>query len=362
MKLPPDSPQAELIRSAIKRVAVGPDRGRDISRAEARQIGTHILRGETDPLQAAVFLIALRMKRESMEEYIGLFDALQEAITPVAANVEQLYCLADPFDGFLRTNTVTPFIAPVLAACGMPALMHGVESVGPKYGVTAQQVYRMAGIDTGISQQAAVPAIERAGWCYIDQSQYAPELYALRELRDRVVKRTAITTLERLLMPLQGQAETHMVLGYVHRAYPEIYATLAQHAGYNSILLFKGVEGGLAPAMNKPQRRYFVQSASPLPIRRCKQVIEQLPVFCHSNAAPKMDGRSELAVRQCLQQGVTTLSGEHGMARNSLCMAAAHILHAHGHANSFPAAVVKVQNSLDNGLAKAHFDILKDRY
>ena len=35
-----------------------------------------ILNGEIDEVQAAIFLIALRMKRETMEEHIGILEAL----------------------------------------------------------------------------------------------------------------------------------------------------------------------------------------------------------------------------------------------------------------------------------------------
>ena len=47
--------------------------------------------------------------------------------------------LADPFDGYVRNVSMTPFIPAVLAACGLNSVMHGVETVGPKHGVTAHR-------------------------------------------------------------------------------------------------------------------------------------------------------------------------------------------------------------------------------
>ena len=44
------------------------------------------------------------------------------------------------------------------------------------------------------------PAI---GWCYIDQSAYIPALHGLVELRDTMVKRTCISTLEVVLKTAQ---------------------------------------------------------------------------------------------------------------------------------------------------------------
>jgi len=124
------------MREAIQKIAVGPDRGRDIDRADAESVMRAILAGEIEEVQTAVFLIALRMKRESLGEFLGLFDAMQDSVQTVQASVEELYCLADPFDGYVRTITMTPFIAPVLAACGLPALMargYGAQGLSPRW-------------------------------------------------------------------------------------------------------------------------------------------------------------------------------------------------------------------------------------
>ena len=78
-----------------------------------------ILTGHVDDIQAAVLLIALRMKRESIDEFLGLFDALQENCKSIIANAKEVFCLADPFDGYSRTVTMTPFVPAVLASQGL---------------------------------------------------------------------------------------------------------------------------------------------------------------------------------------------------------------------------------------------------
>jgi len=203
--------------------------------------------------------------------------------------------------------------------------------------------------------------LEQLGWAYADQSRYAPKLYALESLRDRIVKRSALTTLERLLMPIKATDSTHLVLGYVHKAYPEIYATVAQAAGYDSTLLLKGVEGGLAPALNKPLRQFFFTGELPTDVADEKAVIESHLLFTADSAALNaQDG--EASVKQCLSVGLAVLDGRddsyHATARESLSIAVGHILYAHGRAISLSEAVVKVQNCLDNGSAKECFNSL----
>ena len=53
----------ENIKSVIQRIATGPELSKNISREEAKRTMTDILNGKIDPVQSAIFLIALRMKR-----------------------------------------------------------------------------------------------------------------------------------------------------------------------------------------------------------------------------------------------------------------------------------------------------------
>ena len=62
------------MRSIIQRIATGPEFSKDIPRDEARRGMRLVLDGAVDPARAAVFLIALRMKRETDDENLGILD------------------------------------------------------------------------------------------------------------------------------------------------------------------------------------------------------------------------------------------------------------------------------------------------
>jgi len=352
---------ADLVEDVIRRIAVGPDRGKDISADEAERVMKAVLNTELDPIQVGIFLIALRMKRESVQEFQGIFSALQSSITERQLPISDLYCLADPYDGYLRNIPATPFVPAVLAACGMPALICGVHSVGPKHGITAHKVFKLAGINCRRSTAEAAAVIEAGGWCYLDQAQYASQLNALNEFRDTIVKRTAITTLERLLMPIKAE-NTHLVLGYVHKAYPEIYSTIASFAGYSSAMLTKGVEGGFVPALNKPMRSFmfdFMSDSKRNTNEVTEKAINEIPnELTSKSAAPIADEDSIKAVRQCLDMGLESLAGKANPLRNSIVVASAQIISAYDQQLSFTLAVEKVQNCLDNGSAQARFQSL----
>ena len=68
----------ELIHSIIQRIATGPEMSKNISLEESRQGMQAILNNEIDDVQSAIFLIAMRMKRETMDENVGILMALIE--------------------------------------------------------------------------------------------------------------------------------------------------------------------------------------------------------------------------------------------------------------------------------------------
>ena len=63
----------DIIRRSIQKVATGPEYSKDLSYDEAYQMMTKILQGSVDPVQTAIILIALRMKRESDDENLGYY-------------------------------------------------------------------------------------------------------------------------------------------------------------------------------------------------------------------------------------------------------------------------------------------------
>ena len=351
---------AALLRSVIQRVATGPELSKDIAREDARQALRLILEGAADPVQAGVLLIALRMKRETDEETLGVLDAVLETTERVTADVDEVVDLADPYDGFTRTLPVSPFLPAVLAACGVPTVAHGVRAMGPKFGVTTHQVLAAGGrpVDLDPARAAARLADAACEWAYVDQREFHPKLYALTDLRTRIVKRQVLTTVEVLAKPVCGRRRTHLVTGYVHKPYPRIYAMLARAAGFDSALIVRGVEGGVAPSLRATGRAYRYEDGGAEAAVDLRAgdfgLAEGLypPQLASVHDAP-FD--AEAAARATCAQGLAALRGEAGPMRDNLvCAAAAILWHLRRH-DTLRAAADAVRAALDDGRAYARF-------
>lgn len=348
------------LRSLLEKIATGPELSKDVSLDEAYSGMRLVLKDEANPVQAGLFLIALRMKRETNEELLGLQKALLEAAQHVEVAVDELVEIADPFNGYTRGLPISPFVAPLLAACGVPTVCHGVKAVGPKYGITHYNVFSAMGCDVELSmlevaERLADPEI---GWAYIDQSVSCPSLHRLIELRDLMVKRTCLTTLEVALRPFSARRNTHLVTGYVHKPYPPIYTMLARQAGYQSAMIVRGVEGGVISSLQQPSKVVAYRQDGADEEKRIEPEIvgicdaEHRAVPIPEKAFQEKGGAIDtvVAATEAAKAGLAALKGERGLAYDSLVYCAALLLN-HVKQKPIQQCAQTVRNALDSGSA-----------
>lgn len=358
----------QVMHSIIQRIATGPELSKDIAREEAYLGMKAILDGQIDPVQCGIFFIALRMKRETDDENKGVLDAILEATHRVTAPVDEVVDIADPYDGYNRCLPAAPFLPPLLAELGVPAVNHGVDKVGPKYGVTARHVLAAAGVNVDLDPESAAARLAdpNLGWTYIDQARFCPKLHDLVPLRGKIIKRQAVTTVEVAARPIAGRRHTHFVTGYVHKPYPPVYAMLARHAGFDSALIIRGVEGGVIPSLRQPGKYYWFHdrgeeveadiNPQALGIESSVRAVplpEDLPKSERASDEVAIMVDVQATARAAAEAGMAALSGQRGPTYDSLVLGAALILHHVGRARSLSEAAEQVRAVLDSGKAAA---------
>ena len=358
----------KTMTSIIQRVATGPQMSKSISYDEARA-GMHLVLAElADPIQSAVFLIGLRVKRETDDENKGVLQGIRDNTKTVVADVDELVDIADPYNGYGRSLPSSPFLPVLLAEAGAPAVSHGIETVGPKFGVTHNQVLQAAGVSVELTGEEAGKQISNPeiGWAYVDQSSFCPSLFGLADFRKRIVKRAAISTAEVLTGPVRGRKKTHLLTGYVHNEYPPIYTMLARHSGFDSALLLRGTEGGVTPSLRKRGEfvRYWEQGedtvveADPAEIG-IEQVNRLVPI--PPALLPKKDrefgpdeNNAEIA-KLAAKEGLAALEGKNSPTSDALLYSASLTLWHLGRYDSVPDAAFVVREILSSGTTVERF-------
>jgi anthranilate phosphoribosyltransferase len=351
----------------LARIATGPRMGKDLSADEARDGIELVLTGEVDAAQAAVFLIALRMKLETHDELRGILRGLRAHTRVAEAEVTDLADLADPYNGYVRHLPATPFLPAVLAAAGLPAVLYGRMAQGPKWGLTAHRVLAACGLGAPASPEEAARRVADPdrGWAYLDLEAFCPHLADLDALRAQIVKRPCLSLLEKLLAPVRAR-RTHLIVGYTHRGYEEILDALCREGIYASMLAPRGVEGGVIPSV--AARRVGARSApgqrGPSPLAEHAFDPAAAGVQAAERAEPLPSSSSELPSEEMLDAwaaaardaGRAALRGQENVMRRALVFAAASILHHVGREPGIEGAAARAAAAIDTGAALAHFE------
>lgn len=384
----------------IGRIATGPTLSKDLSRDEARDAMSLILGGDADPAQAAAILIALRMKRETTGELLGVLDALRAAAVRATVPapdqipdqiadqiadqipVDDLVDMAEPYNGYVRHLPAAPFVPAVLAACGVPCVLHGCRDAGPKWGVTGHRILAAAGARVDAAPAEAAERVARAGWAYVDLPRFCPPLAALARLRSLIVKRPCLSLLEKLIAPITPPPgkRIHLWVGYAHREYPEILERLARDAGYASMLAVRGVEGGVTTSTagrvkgarfvaGGPLEDVTIDAAEALGSITVQRMPElppsddiSEPHGTHPDPDDEGAGRTPSPARvaawaeAAAAAGRAALDGKLGPTADMLVLAAAAMLRHLGRVSDLTAGAALARAALTSGSARARFE------
>jgi len=230
---------------------------KDLTEAEAEDGLALVLDHAVSEARAAVFLIASRMKIETLEETRGFYRALDQTTLKRTVNLDTLLQVADAFDGFVRVPQFGFYVIPVLSAMGLPAFGLSALPTPPKRGVTYEDLlinHYGARADHTLEQRAAL--IEQFGFGYLGTAQCHPKLESLRDLRVEIVKRTTLATLEKMLMPLKAK-RTLLATNYFHPGYETAMLEVAKMSGFDTALIGNGMEGGTLYGVHKQAKVYI---------------------------------------------------------------------------------------------------------
>ena len=176
------------MQAYLQKIAAGPKLSKDLSEEEAEDALSLILDGEVSQVRLGVFLIAARMKVETVPENIGYWQALQKRMTPKKTALKNLLQIADPFDGFQRIPYFGFYAIPVIAELGLPTYGHSALPLPPKFGITFEDLlvnhYQLQKSGSGRIKQ-----IEKFKFGYLSTADTHSSLESLRSIRTEIVKR-----------------------------------------------------------------------------------------------------------------------------------------------------------------------------
>ena len=235
-------PNQARFREFIGKVGSGEHTSTGLTRDEAREAMDLMLLGQASDAQVGAFLIAHRIRRPAPLELTGMLDSYRHHGPVLRTPGQRALCFNVPYDGRTRTAPLLPLVALVLAAQGVPVVMHGGGPMPVKYGVTLAELFAALGIEW---RELELPSVQERltsqGLALTHQPHHFPLAERLLPVRDAIGKRPPVASLELLWTPHQGD---HLLIsGFVHpptesRAWEALAA-----AGEHEVLTVKGLEG-----------------------------------------------------------------------------------------------------------------------
>ena len=148
---------ADVLSALVARV--------DLSAEQTGWAMGEILAGEATPAQVAGFAVALRAKGETIEEVLGLADAMLAQATPISVAGRLLDVVGTGGDRSFSVN-ISTMAAIVAAGAGAPVVKHGNRSASSKSG--SADVLESLGLrlDLPTARVAAVAAEAGITFCF----------------------------------------------------------------------------------------------------------------------------------------------------------------------------------------------------
>lgn len=204
---------------------IGIAASRPLSRAEAETAFTALFEGEATPAQMGGFLMALRTRGETVEEYAAAASVMRAKCHKVRAPEGAMDIVGTGGDGkgTLNISTATAF---VVAGAGVPVAKHGNRNLSSKSG-SADALTEM-GLNVMIGPEAVERCLFEAGIGFMMAPMHHPAMRHVGPVRAELGTRTIFNILGPLTNPagvkrqltgaftdalLRPMAETLLALG-----------------------------------------------------------------------------------------------------------------------------------------------------
>ena len=174
----------------------------NLTRAEAYEAMETILQGEASSPVIAAFLVALRMKGETVEELVGFASAMRRMARriEVGLNGETLLDTCGTGGDLSHTFNISTVAAFVVAGAGVRVAKHGNRSISSQCG--SADLLEALGVRVPMEPEDTVRAIREVGIGFL----FAPAIHTAMKHAQPVRIFSSIRTVFNLLGPLTNPA------------------------------------------------------------------------------------------------------------------------------------------------------------
>jgi anthranilate phosphoribosyltransferase len=319
--------------------------GHDLSRGEARSVMNEIMGGEATPAQIGGFLVALRLKGESVDEIAGCAEAMREHVLAVRPAREDLVDTAGTGGDRASTINISTAAALVAAAAGAGVAKHGNRAVSSASG--SADVLEALGFRLELPPARIERSIDELGFGFLFAPTHHPAMRHAAPVRRELAARTVFNVLGPLTNPAGARSQ---VVGVYAPALVRTVAEVLAQLGAARAFVVHGAGG--------------IDELSPAGPNLVCEVVD-------GDVREREIDPLELGVPRCdpddLRGGSpdenaaairAVFEGETGGRRSAVLLNAAGAIAASGHAHDLQDGLGLAKDAVDSGAAAARLEEL----
>ena len=223
---------SDALKPIIAQAADGP-----LTRTQAEKAFSIIMDGEATAAQTGGFLMALRTRGETVDEYTAAASVMRAKCLPVRAPKGTIDIVGTGGDGKSIFNISTA-CALVVAGAGVTVAKHGNRGLSSKSG--SADALTLSGVNVMISAEVAQRALDQAGICFMMAPMHHPAMRHVMPARIELGTRTIFN----ILGPLTNPAGVKRQLtGAFSRDLIHPMAEVLQQLGSEKAWLVHGSDG-----------------------------------------------------------------------------------------------------------------------
>ena len=183
-----------MIREAIQQLVESVD----LDRRQAAAAMDDIMNGEATDAQIAGFLVALRMKGETVEEMVGLVNSMRDHATAIEAPEGTVDTCGTGGDG-AGTFNISTAAALVVRGAGATVAKHGNRAASSQCG--SADVFEALGVPVTLPAAAVEECLRQAGIAFLFAPTFHPAMRHAANPRKELGARTVFNFLGPLANP-----------------------------------------------------------------------------------------------------------------------------------------------------------------
>lgn len=220
-----------MIQDAIKKVV----EKIDLTFDESQAVMDEIMKGEVSPVMLSAYLVALRMKQETIDEIAGAALSMRNAAVPIRHGCKHLVDTCGTGGDGRGTFNISTAAAFIIAGAGYRVAKHGNKSVSSKCG--SADVLQQLGINIHMPVEKIAKCLETVGIAFL----FAPLLHGAMKHAMPVRKELGIRTIFNVLGPLTNPARiTAQVMGVYDASLVEKIGQVIRRIGIKQAMVVHG--------------------------------------------------------------------------------------------------------------------------